>query len=80
MKQRYILCILLAGLMLYYAVPRLSVHAAGMEGIFAISWLALAAIVLLGNLSALMYAPKKAKNTSKFQSYKKPKRRARSFG
>jgi hypothetical protein len=46
--------------MLYFAVPRLSVFADGLEGVFALSWLALALIVLAGNLTALLYSPKKA--------------------
>jgi hypothetical protein len=46
--------------MLYFAVPRLSVFAQGLEGVFALSWLVLALIVLAGNLTALLYSPKKA--------------------
>jgi hypothetical protein len=46
--------------MLYFAVPRLSIHADGLEGIFAISWLAFALIVIAGNLTAMLYSPKKA--------------------
>ena len=59
-KNRYLLCLLLCGFMLYFAVPRLSIQAEGLEGIFAISWLAFALIVIAGNLTALLYSPKKA--------------------
>ncbi|PAE41871.1 hypothetical protein [Bacillus sp. 7884-1] len=58
-KNRYLLCLLLCGFMLYFAVPRLSVFAKGLEGVFAISWLAFALIVLAGNLTAMLYSPKK---------------------
>lgn len=46
--------------MLYFAVPRLSIQAEGLEGIFAMSWLAFALIVIAGNLTAMLYSPKKA--------------------
>lgn len=58
-KNRYLLCLLLSAFMLYFAVPRLSVSAEGLEGIFAISWLALALFVIAGNLIGLLYTPKK---------------------
>jgi hypothetical protein len=45
--------------MLYFAVPRLSVLAEGLEGTFAIAWLAFALIVIAGNLTAMLYSPKK---------------------
>ncbi|WP_369425920.1 hypothetical protein [Cytobacillus pseudoceanisediminis] len=58
-KNRYLLCLLLCGLLLYYAAPRMGVFNGGTEGIFAISWLALALFVIAGNLTALLFAPKK---------------------
>ncbi|MFP7299509.1 hypothetical protein [Neobacillus niacini] len=59
-KNRYLLCLLLCGFMLYFAVPRLSLFAEGLEGIFTISWLAFALIVIAGNLTAMLYSPAKA--------------------
>jgi len=59
MKNRLILCLLVCGVLLYYAVPNLSVHAQGLEGIFSIVWLAFACIVIGGNLVGLLYHPKK---------------------
>jgi hypothetical protein len=59
-KNRYLLCLLLCGFMLYFAVPRLSVFAEGLEGVFALSWIAFALIVMAGNLTAMLYSPKKA--------------------
>ncbi|MBS4215374.1 MULTISPECIES: hypothetical protein [Neobacillus] len=58
-KNRYLLCILLAALMLYFAVPRLSVTAGGTQGIFSIAWLGFALMVIAGNLTALLYTPKR---------------------
>ncbi|MEH7014052.1 hypothetical protein V7087_25115 [Neobacillus niacini] len=59
-KNRYLLCLLLCGFMLYFAVPRLSIFAEGLEGTFALTWLAFALIVIAGNLTAMLYSPKKA--------------------
>ncbi|MCM3692109.1 hypothetical protein [Neobacillus niacini] len=58
-KNRYLLCLLLCGFMLYFAVPRLSLFAEGLEGVFALSWLAFALIVIAGNLTAMLYSPKR---------------------
>ncbi|MEH7418324.1 hypothetical protein V7266_23945 [Neobacillus drentensis] len=58
-KNRYLLCLLLAGVMLYFAVPRLSVNFNGAPGIFSLAWLAFALIVIAGNLTGLLYSPKK---------------------
>lgn len=57
--NRYLLCLLLCGLMLYYAVPKLSVFAEGLEGTFATIWLSFALIVIAGNLTAMLYSPKR---------------------
>lgn len=46
--------------MLYFAVPRLSIQAEGAAGVFSIVWLAFALMVIAGNLTALLYSPKKA--------------------
>jgi hypothetical protein len=59
-KNRYVLCLLLCGFMLYFAVPRLSIQAEGLAGIFALTWLLFALIVIAGNLTAMLYTPKKA--------------------
>lgn len=58
MNHRYLLCLLICALLLYFALPRLSPQASGLEGAFAISWLAFALLVLAGNLSALLFPPK----------------------
>jgi hypothetical protein len=60
-KQRLLMCILLTGVLLYYAIPRLDVMAEGVFGVFSIAWLSLALLVVAGNMSALVYAPKKRK-------------------
>lgn len=66
--------------MLYFAAPRLGVFNGGTEGIFAISWLAFALFVIAGNLTALLYAPKKAAADQKRTSQMIAKKRIRSFG
>lgn len=58
-KNRYLLCLLLCGFMLYFAIPRLSVTADGAQGLFSLAWLSFALIVIAGNLTGLLYAPKK---------------------
>ena len=60
-KNRYIICLLVSGMLLYFAVPRLSVSSAGVEGIFAIAWLSFALIVISGNLTGLLYTPRSKK-------------------
>ena len=58
-KNRYLLCLLLCGLMLYYAVPKLSVTANGAQGVFSLVWLSFALMVIAGNLTGLLYSPKR---------------------
>jgi hypothetical protein len=80
-NNRYLLCILLCGLMLYYAVPKLSIESTGAEGIFAGAWLLLALFVMAGNLTGLLFSPAKAKaRLSAAASAKRKKRPARGFG
>jgi tetrahydromethanopterin S-methyltransferase subunit D len=47
--------------MLYYAIPRLTVHFSGLDGIFAFSWFFLALLVIGGNLAGFLYSVKKKK-------------------
>jgi hypothetical protein len=54
-KNRYIICLLASGILLYYAVPRLSVTSTGTEGYFALAWLSFALMVIAGNLTGLLY-------------------------
>lgn len=79
-KQRYFICLLLAGMMLYYAVPRLNVFAEGLPGMFSIGWLVFAAIVIAGNLSALLFTPYASRAPRKQAEQKKSVRKLRSFG
>lgn len=61
MKQRLLLCLLLCGVMLYYAVPRLSLETGGLESIFGGTWLFFALLSVAGNLTGILYSPKKQK-------------------
>ncbi|MBM7714826.1 hypothetical protein JOC94_001798 [Bacillus thermophilus] len=60
MKNRYLLCLLLCCALIYIALPRLNVHAQGLEGIFSLSWIAFALLVFAGNLAALLFFNKKS--------------------
>ncbi|RIW29690.1 hypothetical protein D3H55_18095 [Bacillus salacetis] len=79
-KQRYLICLLLAGMMLYYAVPRLDVFADGLQGVFGLSWLGFAAIVIAGNLTGMLFTPRAAKAKGKRFKPKKEVKKLRSFG
>ena len=75
-KNRYVLCLLLCGWMIYIAIPRLAFFSEGEVGVFTIAWLVLALLVIAGNLSALLYSPKqRQKITQPVPS----KRRIRSY-
>ncbi|BCB05146.1 hypothetical protein [Bacillus sp. KH172YL63] len=80
MKQRYILCLLITGALIYYGAPRMSIFAPGPEGTFAISWLILATCVIAGNLAALLYTPKGTGKGKKLKSKHVRKVKSRSFG
>jgi hypothetical protein len=76
-KNRYLLCLLLCGFLLYYGAPRLSIYAEGAQGIFSIVWLLFALIVIAGNLTGLLYSPKR--QGQKLQSDRRPKKKSRSY-
>ena len=82
MKQRYILCLLITGALIYYGAPRMSIFAEGLQGTFAISWLILATCVIAGNLAAILYTPKGTGKGGGKKLKSKPVRKvkARSFG
>ncbi|MFT4415161.1 hypothetical protein ACLM5H_14965 [Fredinandcohnia humi] len=74
MHNRLLLCLLLCGVLLYYGVPRLTIGAEGLEGIFALSWMLFALIVVSGNLIGLLYGPKLTKKTTKPAQLRSQKR------
>ena len=78
-KNRYLLCLLLCAALLYFAVPRMNIFSNGLEGVFAIFWLALALIVIAGNLTALLYMPKKINSSLRTKQALNERKRARSF-
>lgn len=77
MKNRYLLCILLTVLLLYYALPYLSLNFQTSEGIFSLAWLGFALLVFAGNLSAWLYAPKRYRSNQ--NQKKQVRKRVRSF-
>ncbi|WP_041580654.1 hypothetical protein [Bacillus sp. 1NLA3E] len=78
-RNRYLLCLLLCCGMVYYAIPKLSLFATGVKGAFASAWLLFAMIVIAGNLSALLYTPKRQKNDRGTSKKLSSKRKIRSF-
>lgn len=78
-KNRYLLCLLICALLLYYAFPKLSIFAEGIDGIFARVWLAFAFIVISGNLTALFYFPKTAKTGNRMLHGQPAGTKARSY-
>ncbi|WP_239422086.1 hypothetical protein [Bacillus sp. CGMCC 1.16541] len=63
MKNKTLLYLLLCGLMLYYAVPKLSLNTETLQGFFSLSWLLLAILVIGGNLSSFLYRSKKERQS-----------------
>lgn len=77
--NRYLLCLLFSIVLLYFAVPRLYVYNDGLQGIFAITWIAFVLIVIAGNLTALLYTPKKITSSKRAIKVLNERKRARSF-
>lgn len=69
MKNQTMLSLLLCGVMLYYAVPRLAVDVNSAQGVFSLSWLVLALLVVGGNLSSLLYKSKKPAQQRQIAKY-----------
>lgn len=77
-KNRYLLCLLACGAMLYYALPNLNVYDDGLAGVFSISWLVLCLFVIAGNLSAILYTPKNSKKVAT-EASKKVRKKVRLY-
>ena len=65
MRERLWFCLLFIGIMLYYAIPRLSFTGSMEEVIFSVSWLLFAVLAAGGNVAAVLYMPKKAVKKAK---------------
>ena len=66
MRERLLFCLLFIGIMLYYAIPRLSFTGSLEEIIFSASWLAFAVLAAGGNIAAVLFMPRKVvKKTEK---------------
>ncbi|MBM7838457.1 hypothetical protein JOC54_001713 [Alkalihalobacillus xiaoxiensis] len=61
MKQRSIICILLACILGAYAFERLPFDEGGLNQVFAYSWLGFCAVVIVGNGLAFIHSVKKQK-------------------
>ncbi|UOE93434.1 hypothetical protein [Alkalihalobacillus sp. LMS39] len=65
MKQRFFLSLLVAFGLVAFALPRLPVGVDGLAGIFALSWIFFAVIVIAGNLVGLLYTNNKGQVETK---------------
>ncbi|WP_019242902.1 MULTISPECIES: hypothetical protein [Bacillus] len=59
MKQRLLICLLVIGAMLYYALPKFSLAGSMEERIFTVSWLTFALFAIAGNLAGILYSTKR---------------------
>jgi hypothetical protein len=76
-KNRYLLCLLVCGFLLYFAVPKLSLTTGGAQEAFSLIWLSFALIVIAGNLTGLLYHPrKKLQQTGDVQKQRTSKKRS----
>lgn len=78
-RNRYILCLLACGLMLYFAAGHLSIRASGAQGIFSISWLVFALFVIAGNLTGILYYPKRKSQLRNKRDSSQAGRKSRSY-
>lgn len=56
MKQRFLICLLLAGILFSYGLQYLPLGEGGVAGWFALCWVAFACIVLISNLLAWVHS------------------------
>jgi hypothetical protein len=78
-KNKYLLYLLLCGVMIYIAMPRLNLTFGGADALFAGSWLFLALLVFAGNLAAFLYTPKKHQRINRTKLDNKQKRKSRVY-
>ncbi|OCA91376.1 hypothetical protein A8F94_05830 [Bacillus sp. FJAT-27225] len=76
-RNRLLICLLLAILMVYYAVPRLSLEFSSEAGAFTIAWAMAALLVIGGNMAGLV---KEAKGKTTQQTRRKKPVQARGRG
>ncbi|MFD1737104.1 hypothetical protein ACFSCX_11130 [Bacillus salitolerans] len=75
MKNRLILCLLICAVLMYYAIPRITLHFSGVDGVFAFFWLILALFVIGGNLAGLLYSQKKNTRRKEMGRYRSKHKR-----
>lgn len=79
MKNRLLLSLLCLAALLYIAVPRIPMGAEGLPGMFALAWLLFALIAIGGNISALMFQPKRKRIVTKLKLEEEKRRRLRQY-
>ncbi|MCU9614201.1 hypothetical protein OEV98_11575 [Caldibacillus lycopersici] len=65
MKNRCLLSLLICGVMLYYALPNLTLRGSGLDMYFSWGWLLFLLLAVAGNLAAVLYVPKRQKQNVK---------------
>jgi len=65
--------------MLYIAAPTLSVSAPGAQGVFSVAWLLFALFVIAGNLTGILYQPKRPGRVRSSSQSGKLEKKSRSF-
>ncbi|MDP4162593.1 MAG: hypothetical protein Q8898_05760 [Bacillota bacterium] len=78
-KNRYLLCLVACGAMVYFAIPKIAYPSDRPEGLFTIAWLFFAALVAAGNLSALLTSQKIQRSGRMGGIKKKTRRKSRSY-
>jgi hypothetical protein len=80
MRQRYLLSLLCAIAMLYYALPQLPFFVGEKAAqLFAVIWFAFALVVIGGNLSAILYQGQTSKKQPVNKVPLEKRRRVRSY-
>jgi integral membrane sensor domain MASE1 len=78
-KQRYLLSLLCAIAMLYYALPQMPFLGSSLEQYFAFAWICLAFIVIGGNLSAILFTNDETERKQMKKNNHVQQRRQREF-
>ncbi|OZM57968.1 hypothetical protein CIB95_06325 [Lottiidibacillus patelloidae] len=80
MRQRYLLSLLCAIAMLYYALPQLPFFSGNEAAqLFAVTWFLFALVVIGGNLSAILFQKERKQATVHKEVTMKNKGRLRSY-
>lgn len=74
MRERLLFCLLLIGMMLYYALPKLSFTGSTEQTIFSVSWLLLAFLAVGGNVATVLFSSNRKQGKKMKKSHVEKKR------